>query len=291
MKLSLRQGLPALMLAATLSLGAVPLPSSAATADAGPQYATLVEHRLAFACRGSGPLTVVLVEGMGLDAQGTFKNTYRNFPATAARICWYDRAGVGSSSPLQSARPLKALSDELVALAEQQQWGDLVLVAHSFGGLVARSVLLDHPQRIKGVVFVDAVHESWLDGMKAALSPAGWATMEMIIRWEKETHAHEDFIEAVQSLRERAKRPVPPLPVTVLSRGLPHTQIRQTRMSYADVDAYNASWDAAQARLARDYSEPRQLRMHYASHLFDEQDPWLVIGEIEQLVQRLRAPR
>ncbi|MDM4765855.1 alpha/beta hydrolase [Pelomonas sp. SE-A7] len=264
-------------------------PAAAAEVQQGGPRARIGGHELSWECRGTGATTVLLVEGMGLDARATFRNTFRNFEADGVQVCLYDRAGVGSSSPLQQARPLKALSDELVALAADRQWGQLVLVAHSFGGLVARSVALDHPGLVRGIVFVDAVHESWLDGLRQALSPTGWRTMESIIRWEKDQHSHEDFVEAVQSLTARRK-PLT-LPVTVLSRGLPHTQIRQARMSYADVDAYNATWDVAQARLAQESSDMRQVRMRHASHLFDEQDPWLVIDEIKALLKRVEPRR
>ncbi len=246
-------------------------------------------HELSWECRGSGPQTVVLVAGMGLDVRATFRNTYRHFPVEGVRLCLYDRAGVGQSSPLQAARPLQALSDELAGLSQALNWGPMVLVAHSFGGLVARSAALDHPEQVRGIVFVDAVHESWWGGLQQALSPAGWQLMQGIIRWERDVHAHEDFAEAVQSLQARHR--ALQLPITVLSRGLPHTQLRQARFSYADVDAYNASWDVAQARLAQESSDSRQRRMHYASHLFDEQDPWLVIEEIQALLQRLPPRR
>ncbi len=264
----------------------------AQAADAGPMRQRVGAHELSWECRGEGPRTVVLVAGMGLDVRATFKNTYRLFPTELGRICLYDRAGVGQSSPLSQARPLQALSDELAALAELRQWGELVLVAHSFGGLIVRSFALDHPQRVRGLVLVDAVHESWLAQLPQVLSPNGWSTMERIIRWEKEQHSHEDFVEAVQSLQARGapSAALRALPVTVLSRGLPHTQIRQTRMSYADVDAYNASWDLAQARLALDHVAPRRVRMTHASHFFDEQDPWLVVEEIEGLLKRLPPP-
>jgi hypothetical protein len=77
------------------------------------------------------------------------------------------------------------------------------------------------------------------------------------------------------------------LPVTVLSRGLPYTAIRQARMSYDDVDAYNTTWDAAQFELAKISPATRHVRMRYANHLFDEQDPWLVLDEINLLLARV----
>jgi pimeloyl-ACP methyl ester carboxylesterase len=265
---------------------ALPCLSAPAQNTGGEQLARVGGNDLAWECRGSGSKTIVLVEGMGLDAHATFKNTFRNFSAPGYQICLYDRAGVGHSTPQVAARPLKALSEELYGLIKARGWHDVVLVAHSFGGLVARGFAQDHPNDVKGIVFVDCVHESWYDGLHRALSPAGWGTMEMIMRWEKETHSHEDFVEAVQTMSGRSARL--DVPITVLSRGIPSTNIRQAKMDYEDVDAFNSSWDVAQSQLVKLSSDTRHVRMHYASHLYDEQDPWIVIEEIGLLLKRIK---
>jgi pimeloyl-ACP methyl ester carboxylesterase len=265
---------------------ALPCLSAAAQNTGTEHLARVGGNELAWECRGSGSKTIVLIEGMGLDAHATFKNTFRNFTAPEYQICLYDRAGVGHSTPQIAARPLKALSEELDGLIKERGWHDVVLVAHSFGGLVARSFAQDHPNDVKGIVFVDSVHESWYGGMHRALSPAGWGTMEMIMRWEKDTHSHEDFVEAVQSMSARSAKL--DIPITVLSRGIPSTNVRQTRMSYEDVDAFNSSWDIAQFELVKLSSDTRHVRMHYASHLYDEQDPWIVIEEIGLLLKRIK---
>ncbi len=255
--------------------------------SSGERLARVGSNDLAWECRGSGPKTVLLIEGMGLDAHATFKNTFRNFAAPGYQICLYDRAGVGKSTPQTSARPLAALADELDGLIKQQQWQDVVLVAHSFGGLVTRAYAQAHPGTVKGIVFVDSVHESWYPAMKQAMSPDGWRIMEMIMNWEKSTHSHEDFVEAVQAMT--AKNAKLDLPVTVLSRGIPHTSIRQSKMRYEDIDAFNTTWDGTQFALAKVSDDMRHERMRYASHLFDEQDPWLVIDEIKRLLERVEA--
>ena len=262
---------------------------ASARETSGVQFAQVGGNQLAWECRGSGDKTVLLVAGMGLDAHATYKNTFRNLSASGYRVCLYDRAGSGESTPLTAARPLKALADELDGLIRERQWRDVVLVAHSFGGLVARAYAQGKPDAVKGIVFVDSVHESWYPALKASLSPDGWRIMDMIIQWEKNKHAHEDFAEASSTMAANAGKLE--MPVTVLSRGLPHTSIRQAKMSYADVDAFNSTWDKAQFELVNISGNARHVPMRYAAHLFDEQDPWIVIDEIKLLLERVEGTK
>jgi pimeloyl-ACP methyl ester carboxylesterase len=253
----------------------------------GEQFAQVGAKQLAWECRGEGNKTVVLIAGMGLDAHATYKNTFRHFAVPGYQVCLYDRAGVGKSTPQSAVRPMRALTDELDGLIRQRGWRDVVLVSHSFGGMIARAYTQAHPEVVKGIVFVDSVHESWYPAMQRAMSPEGWRTMDMIISWERDKNSHEDFVEAIQALGTPARRL--DLPVTVLSRGLPFTTIRQAKMSYDDVDAYNTTWDTAQFELAKVSDDMRHVRMRYAAHLFDEQDPWLVLDEIGLLTKRVEA--
>jgi pimeloyl-ACP methyl ester carboxylesterase len=256
-------------------------------AAAAEQFAKVGANQLAFECRGEGSKTVLLIAGMGLDAHTTYKNTFRNFSAPGYQVCLYDRAGVGKSTPQSAARPLRALADEVDGLVKERGWRDVVLVAHSFGGMIARAYAQAHPESVRGIAFVDCVHESWYPALQRSMSPEGWRTMDMIISWERDKNSHEDFAEAVQAMNAGA-RPLN-LPVTVLSRGLPFTTIRQAKMSYDDVDAYNTTWDAAQFALTKVSSDMRHVRMRYTNHMFDEQDPWLVLDEIGLLIKRVEA--
>ncbi|WP_444898485.1 hypothetical protein ACJJIX_15780 [Microbulbifer sp. VAAC004] len=74
-----------------------------------------------------------------------------------------------------------------------------------------------------------------------------------------------------------------------MSRGLPHTAIRQTKMSYADVDAYNRTWDQSQIELTKISDNAKHVIMKYSSHLYDETDPWIVLEELNQLLSKVKA--
>ncbi|WP_444916571.1 alpha/beta fold hydrolase [Microbulbifer sp. JMSA003] len=241
---------------------------------------------IGYVCKGTGELTILLVAGMGLNVQSTYKNTFRNIDPANYKVCMYDRAGYGMSTYSDpKVRTMSELADELTTLTEKLEWNKVVLVPHSFGGLVARAFTNQKPEVVKGIVFVDAAHESWYQDMKSSMSREGWKTMEWIMDWERNHHSFEDFEEA--SSHTSIYSIPSDLPITVMSRGIPHVSIRQTKMSYKDVDTYTKSWDRSQEKLRAITRNAEVVTMMYASHLFDESDPWIVIEHIEKMISKI----
>lgn len=70
----------------------------------------------------------------------------------------YDRAGLGYSDPGPEPRDGRAIVSDLAALLQALDERDpVVLAGHSMGGLMVRLFALTHPDRVLGVVLVDAV--------------------------------------------------------------------------------------------------------------------------------------
>lgn len=243
-------------------------------------------NSIAYSCQGKGDNTVLVLAGMGLDAHASFKNIYHRFERANYQICMYDRAGMGQSSFAKpQVRTLQQLSDEMAAVVNANGWKNLVLVPHSFGGLLARQYVSDHPEQVRGVLFADTLHESWYGSMQSVMTKQGWAIMDRIIRWERDSHSHEDFAQAVQAAKS-FKFPAD-LPITVLSRGLPMTNLGPAGMSQRDMDAFNTSWTLAQFHLSLLSSDSRHQKLFYSNHFIDEQDPATVLQELMLLLDRV----
>ncbi len=77
--------------------------------------------------------------------------------ARGVRSCAYDRAGLGFSDPGPSPRDGHAIVSDLEKLlAAKGETGPLIVVGHSMAGLHTRLFTLRNPERVKGLVLVDA---------------------------------------------------------------------------------------------------------------------------------------
>jgi pimeloyl-ACP methyl ester carboxylesterase len=75
-----------------------------------------------------------------------------------ARVLSYDRAGLGWSDPCPAPRAVARLADELRRLlAATGAPSPRVIVAHSFGGLIALHYAARFPDEVAGLVLVDPV--------------------------------------------------------------------------------------------------------------------------------------
>ena len=104
--------------------------------------------------QGQGPVTVVFESGFGQGA-GVWKDTIANLGADCTCIA-YARAGLGQSGtdgkPKTIEQHLQDLDAVMATLAPDRK---VVLVGHSYGGLLATEFARKHPQRLLGLVLVD----------------------------------------------------------------------------------------------------------------------------------------
>ena len=106
-------------------------------------------------CRGSGSPTILFLHGAG----GDRTHGHHLLPAYADRhtVCVYDRAGMGLSDPADGVQSGADVIDDLNRLLDAAEVpGPYLLVANSFGGVVAEFFAADQPDSIAGMVLVDA---------------------------------------------------------------------------------------------------------------------------------------
>ena len=113
-------------------------------------------RRIRTVLAGSAPGPLVVFEaGMSAPA-ASWVHTQREV-AAHARTLSYDRAGYGGSDPDPQDRTLDRIVDDLVALlGVLGETAPVVLVGHSWGGPILRVFADRHPERVAGLVFIDA---------------------------------------------------------------------------------------------------------------------------------------
>jgi pimeloyl-ACP methyl ester carboxylesterase len=102
--------------------------------------------------------TVVMDSGLG----GTVLDWQLVQPGVAkfARVCSYDRGGMGWSDPGAQPRTSQQIVEELHALRNNAEVeGPYVLVGHSFGGTNVQLYASQYPDEVAGMVLVDSATE------------------------------------------------------------------------------------------------------------------------------------
>ncbi len=151
-----------LALAATPVQGSCPLPKQEIKA-----VETLVQigkYRLNFQVIEGGNPTVLLEAGGGMDSREWNAVASVLASKTGATIVSYDRAGFGKSDlpeiPLDMREEVGWLWQGLQKLKLDK---DLFLVGHSFGGWMIRLFASEHPEVVRGMVFVDPFTNEFVD--------------------------------------------------------------------------------------------------------------------------------
>ena len=127
-------------------------------------------------CMGEGGPTVILeAANFGMSAHWV---RVQQQLAKTARVCSYDRAGMGWSEAGPEPRDARQISSELHTLLKNADTeGPYVLVGHSYGGLYARMYAARYPDETAGVVLVDSSHPE-----QFTRSPQGRAMYEQTRR-------------------------------------------------------------------------------------------------------------
>jgi pimeloyl-ACP methyl ester carboxylesterase len=249
------------------SEGGAAAPSPSPTPSSG--RADIGGYELAYECLGEGEPTVILEAGLG--AAGT--NEFIGFidrVAETTRVCTYDRAGTGSSEERPAGEHVTGslMAEELHRLLDVLEIPlPVVLVAHSYGGMVVRAFEGAYPNDVAGMVLLDVSSEPevpvyerldagpWIDGTDRV-----------------DIHATVRELDAAGDLGD--------IPLAVVTAGIIDDEWLATVPKLAA---------RAQARLAGLSSNAMQVVAIDSRHFVHEDAPDVVLAAIEQVVGAARS--
>lgn len=114
--------------------------------------------RLHYLEKGEGP-TLVLIHGNGVTSQDYVLSGLFDRLAESYRVIAFDRPGFGHSErPRDRPWPAEAQADLILAALAKLDVESTVLVAHSWGTLVALRAALNAPERLQGLVLMSGYY-------------------------------------------------------------------------------------------------------------------------------------
>lgn len=226
-------------------------------------------YRLRIDCRGHGNVSVVMEAGL-CQTRDTWDKVVGDV-ASFARVCVYDRAGLGESDPSKGPRtPGGVVEDLHRLLAAADVRPPYVLVGHSFGGLAVRLYAERHPERVRGLVLVDAAHEAQFARISELVEP-----QDRVAFLGHEGGGNCERLDLLAATTElEAAGPLPAVPLVVLTARPPWN------IAGCPIHAVNAE---LQRQLARLSVKGRQVIAERSNHFIQRDRPDLVTAAIRDL--------
>lgn len=248
-------------------------------------------------CLGEGSTTVLLDAGYG-DTSDVWAEVQAGV-SDFTRACVYDRAGLGRSDPVAARTVREVVADLAYLLVNGPVEGTFVLVSHSAGGLVANMVAHQHPERIAGVVLVDASHPNQLPRLRRSL-PGEWfralerffAGTPVFETWESDAATAQGETVYAEAVSLGA------LPLVVLTRDInkiseegihwikeniwPHYSVALDRR-------YGQAWLALQREYVGLSVNSAHILVRGSTHYIHRDKPEVVVHAIRQVVGAART--
>ena len=155
----------ALVLIAWIAAGAV-MVATAGPFTPGGRYVDIGGRKLRLVCAGpaAGPSPTVWMEAGAFGLAADFAAIQEKLAAKGIRSCAYDRAGMGWSDPGPRPRDSEAIVGDLEKLiAASGERGPFILMGHSMAGLHTRLFAGRNPDKVAGLVLIEATTPEQVD--------------------------------------------------------------------------------------------------------------------------------
>jgi len=236
---------------------------------------------------GSEP-AILLESGGGADA--TYWDALAPILAreTGAAIITYDRAGYGESglpdTPYDIRQEVEGLWRGLEKLS---LINSLILLGHSWGGMLILVTACEHPQAVSGLVFLDAMNVEFIETLGGAeglinhpLSqhPFDRSDREKLTKPQLAALRVEAGIPDVVALLRSLSVPQH-IPIRVITAGIP----------WWPKPEENRAWRESHSHLASSVKDGKLLVAERSTHMVPDEQPEIIVATVVELVRIVRA--
>ena len=293
------------MVAACLAVSAQLMASPATPKSSIPgRLVDIGGHRLHIYCVGEGVPSIVFDSGVG--GFSLEWSRVQNVLARRTRVCAYDRAGYGWSDLGPLPRTSERITRELHTLLERAGVaGPYIIAGHSFGGYNAQLFARNYPDQTAGLVLIDSSHPEQIErlpgpepGTVKRVRPGSnsyvvsWffphpnfpdenalMAQRIMQSWQhKMTWREEMTVFSVSAKQVKASRPMPEVPVLVLTRG------RSFWPGYSNGDETERVWMELQDELSQLGANPVHLIAERSGHVIHLDQPGIVITAMQTML-------
>jgi pimeloyl-ACP methyl ester carboxylesterase len=202
-----------------------------------------------------------------------------------ARVCAYDRLGVGGSEAPPRRQGFGRMADDLDGVVDELGLRrPVVLVAHSLGGTVAVTWAQDHADDLAGLVLVDATPPSYV-ATALDILPTGSAPGSEVRRGLQQLldpRVNAEHLDGGAAFADaEAFRSIGDVPLIALTHSISDFG---GELRPRDAAALDSAWTGGQQKWAELSSQGRVLRVDRAGHFIQHDQPRAVIEAVREVV-------
>lgn len=258
--------------------------SLAFSVSAQPAMVNVGEFELEYEIAGEGE-HIVLLEAGGSAGMADWEPVFAQM-AEHATVIRYSRVGNGNSTDIRrhfTSRDYADYASELLGQLEITQ--PVILVAHSYGGSVARDFAAAYPEQIQALLMLDPSSEHDVDVLRALDLEEGNRQIAEIKLSDMENGMSNQYLDFW------SKRPLPnypqikDMPVTVIAS----VQKIEEPANLFFSDEGRVMWGEIWQNWASAFPQGKSLLTEQSGHFVQFDEPELVISELLSLIAQLET--
>lgn len=247
------------------------------------------DYRLRFRVYPGTEPAVLLEAGGGADASYWDDLAPILARETGATIVTYDRAGYGESDLPQTPYDIRQEVLGLWRGLEQLRFANsLILLGHSWGGMLIPIAACEHPEAVRGLVFLDAMNVEFID----AIGGADGLNNHPLVQQFPIDRAHPEKLSKPQRAFLRIEATMHGVVAYMHTLSIPsHIPVRAITagIPWWPKPEENRAWRESHEHLAASVKDGKLLVAEHSAHLVPQDQPEIIMAAVAELVRLARA--